>query len=46
MRVLWGDEKPMTGTVLTGLITRAGGQPQNRVMKEAAVVVMVVQLVV
>lgn len=24
----------MTGTVLTGLITWADGQPQNRVMKE------------
>lgn len=46
MRVLGDDEKPMTGTVLTGLITWTGGQPQNRVMKEAANVVMVVQLIV
>lgn len=44
---VWGSgERPMTQTVLTGLITWAGGQPQNRVMKEAAIVVMVVQLVV
>lgn len=27
-------ERPMTGAILTGLITWADGQPQNRVMKE------------
>lgn len=41
-----GSDRSVTGTVLTGLITWAGGQPQNRVMKEAAIVVMLVQLVV
>lgn len=32
--VVFGDERPVAGAVLAGLVTRAGGQPQNGVRKE------------